>query len=263
MVRIVGLMLGLLAGPPAPLRAPGDSLWLRLNIPSFSLEVYDGHRRLRRYRVAVGDREHPTPTGSFEITRVEWNPWWVPPASEWAAGDTMMAPGPRNPMGRVKLYFRDLYFIHGTPELGTLGRAASHGCVRLSNAASVQLALTVLRFGAPALDSASRRHLAEHPYDTTRVITLERPVRVELRYDLAEISGDSLVVYPDVYDRGAPDRAGAAREALRAAGHDSAAIRLDAISAALQRAGSRRVALPLRAVVRTVPQPAAPAPGRR
>ena len=39
---------------------------------------------------------------------------------------------PRNPMQGVKIYFREpWYFIHGTNKPGSIGSAASHGCLRM------------------------------------------------------------------------------------------------------------------------------------
>src|SRR5688572_25564815 len=79
--------------------APSDSLTLRLNIPSYKLEVWDGSERIRSYWVTIGLPENPTPTGTYQITRIEWNPSWTPPPSPWAEGKTKKPPGPANPMG--------------------------------------------------------------------------------------------------------------------------------------------------------------------
>ena len=43
-------------------------------------------------------------------------------------------PGPNNPVGVVWIDIsRPHYGLHGTPEPSTIGRSASHGCVRLTN----------------------------------------------------------------------------------------------------------------------------------
>jgi murein L,D-transpeptidase YcbB/YkuD len=171
---------------------------LRLNLPSFRLELYEDIRLVRRYRVAIGDSVYPTPTGTFEISRVDWDPWWIPPASEWAEDDSITPPGPLNPMGRVRLAFRELYFIHGTPNRQSLGAPASHGCVRLSNADAIDLAKRVLAYGAPAVPADEIRKLAAQR-GKTRSISLERSVSLKIRYELAEVVDGELVLYPDVY----------------------------------------------------------------
>ncbi len=55
-------------------------------------------------------------------------------------------------MGRVKMFFGDLYYIHGTPEVEQLGEPASHGCVRMANANAVRVARLVQDYAAPGAD---------------------------------------------------------------------------------------------------------------
>jgi murein L,D-transpeptidase YcbB/YkuD len=181
---------------------PGDppQISLRLNLPSFRLELYEDMRLVRRYRVAIGDTAYVTPTGSFEVSRVDWDPWWIPPRSEWAEDDSITPPGPLNPMGRVRLAFRDLYFMHGTPNGQSIGRPASHGCVRLTNADAIDLAKRVLSYGAPSVPPDEIRKLAAQR-GKTRSISLERRVSLEIRYEVAEVVDATLVLYPDVYHR--------------------------------------------------------------
>ena len=205
-----------------------SSLWMDLDIPAFRLDVYDGAERLRSYRVAVGMPRYPTPTGSFVIRRLTWNPWWVPPPSAWARAEKVTPPGPRNPMGKVKLEFASQYYVHGTFEEGSIGRAASHGCVRLTNADAIDLASLLQRTLAtgPGADSLIARALADR---RTRVIRLPSDVRVGIRYDLVELRGDTLFVYPDPYSRGGSP-AVATLAVLRGAGMDSSAIDFTAVA---------------------------------
>ncbi len=71
----------------------------------------------------------------------------APPASAWAKKEQPMPPGPGNPMGRVKLNFRPLYFLHGTPVPSSMGSAALHGCIRMHIADAIALARDVLAAG--------------------------------------------------------------------------------------------------------------------
>lgn len=82
--------------------------------------------------------------------RIAWKrkwPTWTPPdemierqpeLAKWSAANGGMPPGLLNPLGSRALYIfqgkRDtLYRLHGTPEISTIGKAVSSGCVRLVN----------------------------------------------------------------------------------------------------------------------------------
>jgi len=194
--------LSLLASrSPAPRDpAPDGELRLELNLPARRLDVSVYGEILRSHVVAVGEATFPTPLGSFEITRIIWNPWWYPPPSDWAAGKEITPPGPKNPMGRVKLYFRELYFIHGTPDTKSLGCAASHGCIRMANEDAVALARLVHAYGVPGADETEIDRLVANPASTRHVV-LERPVPFEVVYRVAEVWNGELLVHPDIYRR--------------------------------------------------------------
>ena len=209
--------------------APVSGLHLELNVAARRLDVYEGTAVVRRYRVAVGGADHPTPLGTYDIRRVEWNPVWVPPPSEWAKADTIMGPGPANPMGRVKLEFRELYFLHGTPDPTSVGTAGSHGCVRLANQDALELAALVHAYASPDLRSGDVTALASG-WGATRSISLVGRVPLVIRYAPIEVLGSYLVAHPDVYGRrsgsGVPDAlAGLAAAGLDAWRADTATIR--------------------------------------
>jgi lipoprotein-anchoring transpeptidase ErfK/SrfK len=73
------------------------------------------------------------------VTEVSWNPkFHYNPELFWDADPShakaTIAPGPNNPVGTVWIGLTvPHYGIHGTPEPALVGRAASHGCVRLTN----------------------------------------------------------------------------------------------------------------------------------
>jgi lipoprotein-anchoring transpeptidase ErfK/SrfK len=114
---------------------------LRVDLSERVMRVMDGSEEVQRYGVAVGSRKHPTPRGTFRTGRMVWNPGWVPPNSEWARDEKPRAPGdPKNPMRGVKIYFREpAYYIHGTNAPGSIGQAASHGCIRMRESDAVRL----------------------------------------------------------------------------------------------------------------------------
>lgn len=136
------------AAEPAEVAAR-DGFAITVDISDRMLYVTRGDETVREYRVAVGQRGHPTPTGSFGVRRLVWNPRWVPPDAAWARGKSAREPGdPRNPMGKVKIFFSAPdYYIHGTRETDSLGRAESRGCIRMRNDDVVELARMVMENG--------------------------------------------------------------------------------------------------------------------
>jgi len=223
-----------------------DTSWhLVLQVPAYRLDLLRGARVERTIHVAIGMRTHATPLGRFAVSSITWNPWWYPPPSPWAANDTVTPPCPANPVGRVKLGFAPLHFIHGTPAARSIGRAASHGCVRVSQDDALALADLLVRAVLPESAGAAAEYAAGL---ATRRMNLALPVLLEIRYELAEVRGDTLWLYPDVYRRipGTARRRQLARRALAAAGRDSTAFGDEQLTALI--AASRRrpvsVALP-------------------
>ena len=218
--------------PTLPADDSGDALALRLNVPAYRLDVLEDGRVTREITVAVGTPEHPTPIGAFEVTKIVWNPWWIPPPFEWAKNERVTPPGPNNPTGRVKLFFGYYLFLHGTPDEASLGRAASHGCVRMANGDAIALARTVHVHVSPGVAPALLDSL-EANHRRTRTIALEIPVALAIRYDLIEVRNGRIEFHEDIYNRrGAIDPADVMAE-LAAAGIGAEGVDPDRLQAAL------------------------------
>ena len=87
----------------------------------------EGHIK-KLYTVAVGKPSTPSPEGEFIIERRAKNPVYH------HAGKTVQ-PGPGNPVGtRWMGLSKPGYGIHGTNEPKSIGKAASHGCIRMAQA---------------------------------------------------------------------------------------------------------------------------------
>lgn len=103
-----------------------------VNRSSRVLTLYREARKVRTFRIAVGTSQHPTPRGLFSIVQKQRNPTWIPPDSPWAKGLGPIPPGPGNPLGtRWMGTSASAVGIHGTPASGSIGTAASHGCIRM------------------------------------------------------------------------------------------------------------------------------------
>ena len=105
-----------------------------------TLKAYDAADKLIAvYTATMGSTHDPLPLGNWGITGVGHNPkfnynpklfWDAKPGSEKAT----LPAGPNGPVGVVWIDLtKEHYGIHGTPHPETIGRAESHGCVRLTN----------------------------------------------------------------------------------------------------------------------------------
>jgi lipoprotein-anchoring transpeptidase ErfK/SrfK len=127
--------------------------------------LYEDGKITHEYLVATGQPAYPTPTGVFEITEKRYMPTWVNPAPDgW--GSSMPAsipPGISNPLGlRALNWSASGIRFHGTTATYSLGYNASHGCVRMSNDAVIEL-YDLVDVGTPivSLESAAYNPLYE------------------------------------------------------------------------------------------------------
>ena len=101
---------------------------------SFTLRYYRNLKLQQSYTIAVGASGYDTPVGEYTIQTKEVNPTWHVPDSAWAgslAGQDI-PPGPGNPLVARWMGIYNGAGIHGTDDTGSLGSAASHGCIRMA-----------------------------------------------------------------------------------------------------------------------------------
>jgi lipoprotein-anchoring transpeptidase ErfK/SrfK len=110
---------------------PRYAIVVRLDV--LMLDLYEGLDVSRNYTVGVGALRFATPPGAYHVKSKAKNPSWNNPGSAWARYmPRYIAPGPRNPLGTRALRLdRGHLVIHGTPQPWTIGRRASHGCIRM------------------------------------------------------------------------------------------------------------------------------------
>jgi lipoprotein-anchoring transpeptidase ErfK/SrfK len=96
-------------------------------------------RILYHFPATLGSDYDPSPTETLEVTSVTEDPEWYYQPSILAHVDdddeaAVIPPGPNSAVGAVWIGLsKEHYGIHGTAEPGTIGYAASAGCVRLTN----------------------------------------------------------------------------------------------------------------------------------
>lgn len=146
--RVARLNPGVDAWIPAPgtrIRLPtrhvlpdAPRVGLVVNLPELQLYDYgvDGDEP-EVIALAIGDGLDPSLIGQFRIGRKRANPVWYVPASIRAERPELPAqvpPGPDNPLGPFWLTIgQTSYGLHGTNNRWSIGREATHGCLRMYN----------------------------------------------------------------------------------------------------------------------------------
>jgi lipoprotein-anchoring transpeptidase ErfK/SrfK len=112
---------------PGPKAAVAPKRMVLVSIPDCKLALLEEGKVVKVYRVAVGSSSSPSPSGEFEIVNRITNPTYYHPHVVIPASE-------ESPIGTRWLGLnRKGYGIHGTNEPRSIGRAASHGCIRMRN----------------------------------------------------------------------------------------------------------------------------------
>ncbi len=103
-----------------------DRRLILVSIPDHQLALIENGEVKKVYPVAVGKDSTPSPTGSFHIAVRLTDPTY------YHLGK-VIAPGPHNPLGdRWMGLDAKGYGIHGTNAPQSIGKSASHGCIRMA-----------------------------------------------------------------------------------------------------------------------------------
>jgi hypothetical protein len=98
-----------------------------VSIPDRKLAVLEGDQVIGIFSVAVGARVSPSPVGEFEVVTRLTKPTYYHPG-------LVIPSGKDNPLGTRWIGLdKKGYGIHGTNVPSSIGKAASHGCIRLRN----------------------------------------------------------------------------------------------------------------------------------
>ncbi len=154
---------------------------LEADLSRRQLIVYDGDDSAAAYGVAVGSKKYPTPTGTYRIRKIVWNPAWIPPDRGWAKGKDAQEPGAKaNPMRVVKMYFKEPdYYIHGTNLPESIGDAASHGCLRMEAGDAADLARYLMEHGGQPRDESWFERVL-HFRSETKTVYLDSPISLTI-----------------------------------------------------------------------------------
>src|SRR5579864_1051220 len=120
-------ILAILAAAASEAFAEGATRRLIVSIPDRKIALMEDGQVVKIYPIAVGKKSTPSPIGNFHIASRVVKPTW------YQAGK-VVGPGPANPVGTrwMGLGYKG-YGIHGTNMPNSIGKAASHGCIRMRN----------------------------------------------------------------------------------------------------------------------------------
>ena len=117
---------------PSPVAPAEEAVRLVVQRSKRRVLVYRGTTVLAKYPIAVGKAGWETPIGNFNVLTKEENPIF----KSFKTG-MIIEPGPDNPLGvrwigiwtdgKTQLGF------HGTDQPELIGKAVSHGCIRMHN----------------------------------------------------------------------------------------------------------------------------------
>lgn len=124
---------------PAPPESTAASRRVIVDLQQKFLQVLENGRTIAAFPITPGSSEHPAPVGEWRVVgSVPW-PWYRHDEGVLSRGERTdsfynLPPGPNSPVGILWAGLnRPGVGIHGTPVPDTIGRAGSHGCIRLSN----------------------------------------------------------------------------------------------------------------------------------
>jgi lipoprotein-anchoring transpeptidase ErfK/SrfK len=123
--------------PKVTLRELADRhpYYITVSRGGFQLRFYKRLRHVKTYKIAVGQVGFDTPAGLYHIQNKAIDAAWSVPNKPWAgslAGKVIPGGSPQNPLKARWMGIFDGAGIHGTDAVGSLGNAASHGCIRMS-----------------------------------------------------------------------------------------------------------------------------------
>jgi L,D-transpeptidase YcbB len=205
-----------------------------LNIPDFTLQVYDKGASIWKTRVVVGKPgAHATPLLSETMKYVTVNPTWnVPPSivyneylpalqqdptvlkrmglnlSQNRDGSVHISqpPGAANALGRIRFNFPNKFLVyqHDTPDKHLFAhttRAYSHGCMRVQDPA--KYAEIVTRLGMPGSNYTAEK--IQSMFGNSEIdLRFTNPIPVHITYQTAFVDEKGhLEIRADLYGRDA------------------------------------------------------------
>jgi len=137
------------AGTPEENKGATANVVVKIDTKTNILQVHDGEKLIAAYPVTVGSAQTASPIGEWKVRRITKMPTFRYDKEMLQHGQRsgnfhLLPPGPRNPVGVMWIALNKKGIgIHGINDPGSIGHAASHGCIRLANWDVVRLATKI------------------------------------------------------------------------------------------------------------------------
>jgi lipoprotein-anchoring transpeptidase ErfK/SrfK len=139
--------------PEIQASTPGESaprnVSIKVDTKTNMLGVFEAEKLIAAYPITVGSTHTASPIGDWKVRGIAKLPRFRHDKEMLEHGQRsgnfyMLAPGPRNPVGVMWIALNKKGIgIHGTDDPTSIGRAVSHGCIRLANWDVVRLATKI------------------------------------------------------------------------------------------------------------------------
>jgi len=140
--------------PEVQASTPGESgaprnISIKIDTKTNMLGVFEAEKLIAAYPVTIGSAHTASPIGDWKVRGIAKLPRFRYDKEMLEHGKRsgnfyMLPPGPRNPVGVMWIALNKKGIgIHGTDDPGSIGRSASHGCIRLANWDVVRLATKI------------------------------------------------------------------------------------------------------------------------
>lgn len=140
--------------PETQASTPGESagprnISIKIDTKTNMLGVFENEKLIAAYPVTIGSAHTASPIGDWKVMRIAKMPTFrydkeMLQHGERSGNFYLLRPGPRNPVGVMWIALNKKGIgIHGTDDPGSIGRAVSHGCIRLANWDVVRLATKI------------------------------------------------------------------------------------------------------------------------
>lgn len=134
-----------------------------VSIPDRKLALIEDGRVLKIYPVAVGADETPSPDGEFKIVNRLEKPTYYHPGK-------VIGPSASNPLGTRWIGLNQPHYgIHGTNAPKSIGKAASHGCIRMAKRDLEEL-FTLVRVGDTVVIRAESDNQTAQVFETSTIV---------------------------------------------------------------------------------------------